>query len=335
MSKTKKTVLIVISAILSVILLVFLSIMILKYIGKSKFKKDDSDVAIPSVEEVDDTIIYNNKKYRLNPDIVSILLMGIDSEISKDEIGYGQNGQADTIMVMAVDTKQKTIKIIPISRETMVDINEYTASGDYAGNRLRQICLAYAYGGNSKQSSENMKTSVKRLLYGIDIDSYITIDLKGIEKFTEVLGGVEVTALEDFSYNKEFYNKGQTVNLKGGRASAYLRNRGEDTESNNRRMERHKQFVMAALNTAGNKVLKDFSLFAKYYNAVSPYIDTDLDISRTTYLATELLKVDIGNSIEFKSISGTTVKGEKWMEFTPDEQSLTETVIDVFYTEVK
>lgn len=330
--KTKKIVIIVLSVLLAIILAVVSAFYILTYIGKSQFHEDDAHISNAEVDiEDESTITYNGKKYVLNKNIVSILVIGVDRSNINKNLGTGNNGQADVIFVATVDTKTKKACIIPISREAMVDINLYTASGKYTGTQNQQICLAYAYGTTPKESSENVMKSVQRLLYGINISSYVTIELDGVAKLTDMVGGVPVTCIEDFPFGNEVYKKGQSINLKGKLAIRYVQYRGKDLEANNRRMQRQKQFLSSLVNKAGNEVMGDFTRLGDFYSELSPYFSTNVSLPQITYLAKECLTMNFGDLLNYKSIEGTSIQGEKWVEFIPDEESVLQTVIDTFY----
>ena len=132
-----------------------------------------------------------------NKNIITVLFMGMDKADVNTPRGYGTNGQADCIFLAAIDTSKRELTIIPISRETMVDVNVYTTEGAFGGTRQLQLCLAYAYGNSPQESSGNVMTSVRRLLYGINVSSYLTVDMKGIGVFSEMLGGIELDSIED------------------------------------------------------------------------------------------------------------------------------------------
>lgn len=332
MKKGKKTALIAISAVSALALIFVSAFFIMTAIGKHQFHKDDTNISTPTVEiEDENTITYNDKKYILNKDIVSILVMGIDRSDIEKNLGSGNNGQADVIFVATMDTKTKKACIIPLSRETMTDINLYTEDGKYIGTQNEQLCLAYAYGTDTQKCSENVMTSVKRLLCGININSYITFEMEAVSELTDMIGGVQLTSLEDFSSGTLNAVKGQTVTLKGKSAINYIQYRGDDLEANARRMQRQKQFLSALINKTGNAVLSDFSNLATYYNGLSPYFSTNVSFAQTTYLAQNCLSLNLGDSIDYKTIEGTLSMGEKWVEFRPYDESLLQTVIDVFY----
>ena len=333
MKKRKKIIIIVLAIILAIILALVSTFLILTYVGKSQFHKADTHISTDAIEiEDENTIIYNEKKYILNKNIVSVLVMGIDRDNVNQNLGVGNNGQADVVFVATIDTKTKKACIIPISRETMVDVNLYTDDGKFAGTQKEQLCLAYAYGNSTEECSVNVMTSVKRLLCGININSYVTIELDGVSKLTDLVGGIELTCLEDMKVsNANSFYKGQKINLKGETARRYIQYRGDDTEANTRRMQRQKQFLSALMNKTGNAVLGDFSNLTKYYTTLSPYFSTNVSFAQITYLAQNCLTMNFGDALDYKTINGTLTQGEKWVEFVPDEDSVLQTIIDVFY----
>lgn len=336
MKRTKKIVIIILAVIIAIILALVGTFFVLTHIGKSQFHDGDTHISTDAVEiEDENTITYNNKKYTLNKNIVSVLVMGIDRDNVNENYGSGNNGQADTIFLATIDTKTKKTSVIPLSRETMVDVNLYTADGKFAGTKREQLCLAYAYGNTTEDSCKNVVTSAKRILYGININSYMAIEMEGVAKLTDMLGGVDLTCLEDSTDSKYFFKKGEKLNLKGEKAIAYIQYRGDDAEANARRMARQKQFMSALMNKTGNAILNDFSKLSKYYNTLTPYFSTNVSFAQITYLAQNCLTPNFGDAIDYKQIDGTLTQGEQWIEFEADKDSVLQAVIDVFYTPVE
>lgn len=336
MKINKKITIIVISVILAIMLLLVGTFYILTAIGKHQFHKDDTHVSADDVTIEDENVItYNDKKYVLNKNIVSILVMGIDRDNLNQNLGSGNNGQADVVFVATIDIKTKKACIIPISRETMVDVNIYTTDGKFVGTQKEQLCLAYAYGNSTEECSQNVMTSVKRFLYGININSYATIEMVGVEKLTDIVGGIDVVCLEDIICTNFQPKKGQSLSLNGELAHLYISYRGDDTEANARRMQRQKQFLSALMNKTGNAVLNDFSKLGKIYNTISPYYNTNVSFAQITYLAQNCLVKNFGDSLEYKSIDGILTQGEQWVEFHANEDSVLQTVIDVFYIPIE
>ena len=331
MKNKVKIPLIIASCVLGICIILASVYGILYLSGKSFFGKNFQNINADSIEVDDNEITYKNTKYTLNKNIISALFIGVDKDDINDSDGYGQNGQADTLFVMALDTKTGEIKILPISRETMVDIDVYSSTGIYSGVENEQVCLAYAYGNTAEESCENVLKSVKRILYGININGYVAVDLNGIGEITEKIGGVEVVALEDVSTFGLKCKKGDTINLKGTSAIHYIQTRSSDLDSNAKRMEKQKQFLSSMATAMGNKIIDDYSNILTYYNTLSPYLSTNLSLSQITYIATNFLKSDIGSEFNYKIVDGEHIKGEEYIEFHPDEDELLDAIIDIFY----
>lgn len=331
MNKRKKTIIIILCIILAIIISLFSAFAILRFVGKKQFHKGDANIDTQAVDVLDDeSITWGDSQYILNPDIISVLFIGIDKSNISSNKNYGRNGQADVLLLAAINTKSGHITMIPISRETMIDIDTYSSSGDFAGTQNAPICLSYAYGASTEESSENVVKAVRRALYGINIGSYVTMDMSGISKFTQTIGGVKLVAIEDIPGNPQIYSN-QTVTLSGSNALRYIQYRTHDTNGNANRMKRQKQFLNTLISTTGNQVLNDFSLIGKYYNVLTPYTKTEVTLSQITYLATLCLQKDLGSKIEYKHIEGELIDGQEWVEFYPDEDSTVSAIISTFY----
>ena len=335
MKKAKKTLVTVICVLLALVIALTAAFFILKHLGFRGFHKDDTHIDNENVEVVDDKIItYNGQEYRLNENVINVLLIGVDKKSINKDSGIGKNGQADCIFLASIDTEKKIYKMIPVSREAMVEVETYSVSGMHTGVKKMQLCLAYAYGKTPEDCSENVMRAVKRMFYGININSYVTIDLDGFSELSTLVGGVTLTALENVDYDSIHLKGGQEVTLSGKTAIAYIRDRDNDLEANNRRMQRQKQFLSALVNKVGNSVMDNFTKLSDYYVAMRPYTSTNIDLSRLTYLASSCLTRDIGSALQYKSIEGSMSQGE-YAEFNINEEQLLELVIDTFYEKVE
>ncbi len=336
--KFLKIILIILAVIFGLILALVITVAVLWYMGKSSLLGYKVDVSVPS-ELVDSAledgskVVYNGETYIYNKNAVNVLFMGIDKEDIENDEGYGANGQADCILVLNLDTQTGNIKILPISRDTMVDVNMYSSEGSYLGVENEQLCLAYAYGSNGKESCENVRRSVSRLLYGVEIGSYVAIDLEGVAALNDAIGGVRLTPIEtvDTGSKENSVYKGKEVVLKGKKVDAYIRWRGTDVEANSRRMQRQKHYITTFASQAGNQVMSDFTKLTTLYDKAKPYTVTDVTLSELTYIASCCLTSDVGNSIVYNGISGQSVLGEKHVEFYANQNSVFEAVLNTFY----
>ncbi|MBR4761860.1 MAG: LCP family protein, partial [Clostridia bacterium] len=329
MKKPVKIIIIVLSVILAILLAAFVAVLILSKIGESQFHKNDTDIQNANVTLDENGIVYKDERYTLNPNIVSFLLIGIDKEGIGTSSLSGLNGQADTLLVVAIDTETKAINIIPISRETLVDVNRFDMHGNYVGVSKEQICLAYAYGKNVTEGSENVLLSVSRVLYGININSYIAMDLDALEKISNEVGSIEVYVNESYldTDSGYYYKAGQTIKVKGKSAVFYIHWRTDDVNANVYRMERQKSFMTAFINKVSASISQDFSKVVSYYNLMKPYVSTNISLAQTTYLATNCLKLNLGDSMNFRTIPGETFTRDGFSAFTPDEDALTDIVV--------
>ncbi len=335
--------LIVVAVLLAIVLILVAVFAILYYKGRASLLNRDSLVITPPesivdiIEDEGKTVVYKGETYRFNENAVSLLFMGIDKQGIDSDTTYGNNGQADSLFLAVIDTKTGKTNIIPISRESMVDVNRYTVNGTYAGVEKTQLCLAYAYANNAKDGCENVIRSVGRILYGMPIDGYVAIDMDGVITLNRAVGGVKVTVPEDLTVyprpgvnEPQYLKKGQVLRLDDSNVYGYVRARGKDTDANNRRIQRQKQFLTGFIQLATQQIKADVTTIEKLYHAAEPYTVSSLDLSEITFLATTY--VNSSGSIEYLTVQGETVMGEKHVEFYPDDTSLYEAILSAFYT---
>lgn len=306
----------------------------LQYAGQQKLVSYD-DVVIDSIDEAivqndGKTVNYNGKTYRLNENITSVACMGID----KDDLGLyggkiGTGGQSDTNMVLAIDTKSGKVTVISIPRDIMVDIGVYTAKGEYVGIQSRQLCLAYAYGDGKHTSCVNAVEAMQRVLFGIPIKSYVSLEISGVGPINDSVGGVTVVSPETIA---DFY-EGQSVTLYGNRAVDFVRARGTDTNASLRRMQRQTTYIRSFASAVVNAAKKDFGTVTRLYNTASRYTCTNVDLSSVTYFATTLLSQGV-SGIETVSVPGEMKMGTKYAEFYMDTRATYEMILDIYYEEV-
>lgn len=294
------------------------------------------DVVIDSIDEArtqndGKTVYYNGKTYRFNENITSIACMGVDKEslgISGNKIGTA--GQADTNMVLVIDTKTGEVTVISIPRDIMVDMEVYTTKGEYAGMKNQQLCLAYAYGDGKHTSCRNTVDAIERVLFGIPVQSYVSLDIDGIGPINDAVGGVTVTSTETIAD----FRKGQSVTLYGKHAIDFVRERGDDKDASIRRMERQMAYVSAFGSAAVKSAKRDIGTITRLYNTTSKYSCTNVALSSVTYLATSLISNGV-TGLKTVSIPGEMKQGDVYAEFYMDKRATYEMILDIYYTEVE
>lgn len=341
--KKKRSVKKIILWILLIIVLFIVTVVITFVVLQKRGRKEltENNAANTEISTIDDaqsgdggkTVIYKGQKYCYNEDITSILCMGVDQKSFNDTGTYQKGGQADTLFLMVIDTRTGKMTMIPISRYTMVTIDEYKKDGTYWRQNNIQVCLAYTYGDGREKSCENVTTAVSRLMYGMPISSYLTIDMSAISSLNDAIGGVEVQVLEDLSNQDPKLVKGANVTLMGQQAETYVRSRkseGPDLaiDNNAPRMERQIQYMNNFMKKVLNQTKSNPTLPVSLFKQAKSYMITDVTVPEVTYLSGLLLQHGLDNSIV--SIPGTAKKGE-YTEVYPDDKALYEIILDVFY----
>lgn len=335
----------IVMAVLASLMLVFSSsIVIFNYTGK-KAMHDYSDMTInvpiegieklDSVEDAGKTIVYNGSTYVFNEKVATVTFMGIDTkDFENPDRKVGEGGQADAIYIAVMDTNTKKLTILGVSRDSMVDVNIYNKDGEFVNTENMQLCLSYAYGDGAHTSCENTIVSLERLFYGMQFDTYFSLDTRALEALTDEVGGITLTALTDFysdSQNRTV-KKGEEVTLYGRDATMYIRSRDlEELDSNNDRMARQKQFMEAFLSKVWSSVKSNPSSVVGLYNTIDDCSTTNLTTSKMVYLtSTAISMLDSYKEVEFVNLAGEVKKGE-YAEFYPDQDALMETLLDLFY----
>lgn len=310
---------------------------VLRAKGEKELKTDKAEEPITAPEEVQveeegKSVVYKGERYWYNENVINILCMGIDTSIQETGIdNIGENGQADALFLAVLDTETGKLSLVNISRDSMVDVNVYNVEGQYLRTETMQICLAYAYGDGKDQSCLNVAGSVSRLLYGMPIHAYAAIEYNGISALNDGIGGVTVQVLEDLTRSDPELTEGKTVTLMGQQAITYVRSRDTSVlESNNYRMARQRQYLLAFMKTALEQTRSDISVPLTLYQTASEYMITNIGPSEVTYLASKVLGTGFSEG-DMHSIPGEVVMGEQYAEFYPDEEALYELILDVFY----
>lgn len=276
----------------------------------------------------------NGEKYRLKKRLNSVLLIGTDQESVEMTVNdFRSGGQADFLVLLVADDNAETVTPIQINRDTMTQINTLNSFGRDAGLWTAQICLAHSFGDGKEQSCTFTVDAVSRYLNDAPVDKYISLNLDGITVFNDMLGGVEVTLEDDFSAYDESMTPGTTLVLHGKQAEYFVRMRyyvGD--QSNASRLVRQKVYMESAKELLKEKVRSDGQFFEDLFDALDPYIITDMSKGRIINFADLLSRYEFLPMIEIKGES--FVNAEGLMEFHPDMDSLQCAILAAFYEKI-
>ncbi len=226
---------------------------------------------------------------------MNILLLGIDAT--------GGAKRSDTIMVLHVNPRDKSVSVVSIPRDTLVVI---------PGVRLDKINHAYAFGG------PELAASTTSSFLGIPINYYIKINISGLAKIIDEIGGVEVDVDQRMYYVD--YAGGLFIDLKPGlqklsgkEAIGFLRFR-HDALGDIGRIKRQQKF----LQDLANQMAKSKNPL-QIYNLISDMIesvDTNLTTSQIFSLASTVRQAYEFGSVYVSALpgSGTKIDGIYYMQ---------------------
>lgn len=340
-------------SLLCILLLLFSAYIVVRSMGKQSLKQHASQIADSgrtqelnrhegneeaSGELKEGQILVDGQIYQYNDEIMTFLCIGVDSRAGITDIKTpGKAGQADALLLMVADPKQKIIQVININRDTMTKIETYDTAGVFAGEEEGQITLQYAYGDGREGSCRLMEKAVSELLYGMPIHGYGALDMESISTINDAVGGVEVTIPEDMTKYNKSWAEGSRVLLQGEEALMYLQRRdftSSELGTNIRRMERQKQYLSSFVGCLKEKTKEDITFPLTLYKAMEKHIVTSFTADEITYLATTFLGYDFSME-NVISIPGELVMGEKNEEYHVDDEALRRIIIDVFYEKVQ
>ena len=174
-----------------------------------------------------DWVRYNGAVYDYNEDIITFLVMGIDkSDEVVQGVKYGADsadgGQADALFLLVLNPHDESIKIIGINRNTMTDVDMYDEYGRYMTTIIAQIAVQHGFGNGLEQSCEYQVKAVSNLFYQLPIHGYAAINMSAIPTINDMVGGVDVTVLEDMTKFDKRLVEGKEVHLDGEMAFHYV-----------------------------------------------------------------------------------------------------------------
>lgn len=186
--------------------------------------------------------------------VMNVLVIGADS--NQD----GTEGRSDTMMLISLDSKNNTMKIVSFLRDLYVQIP------GYGKDRLN---AAYSYGGAGMlmQTIENN--------FRIEVDKYLETNFDGFESIIDSMGGIDVTMT---AAEAEFINDWKNVgavegqnHLDGEDALYFARMRKLDSDFG--RTTRQRQVVSAMFTKL--KSSNPITMYSVAYNLM-PNLKTNL-----------------------------------------------------------
>lgn len=223
----------------------------------------------------------------------NILLLGVDVSETPDDLWAGT--RTDTIIIVNVDPKSKSINAISIPRDSKVYLP--------GGNGIQKINAAHAIGGVDM----TIKTIENTL--GVRIDKYIMVHDDAVKNIVEALGGVDVYVEKPMHYHDWAghlhidLDKGQQ-RLSSKDAVGYLRFR-HDPMGDIGRTQRQQWFLRGVVNEM--KKPETITKIPDIVGVARKYIKTNMSAYELTQFAMMAKHLDM-DKVEIATLPGAPNK---------------------------
>lgn len=275
------------------------------------------------------TLYRDGVAYFPKQNMTTLLAMGIDRYGEPQDSGsYNNPGDADMVMLLVFDEEEKACTVLALNRDSMVEMPILGIGGKQAGTKVQQLTLAHTYGSGLEDSCENVVNTVSDLLYGVQIDYYVSMSMDVIPLLNDAVGGVAVNVTEDFSDVDSTIPMGKHV-LQGQQALYYVQSRKEVGDQRNlSRMQRQEEYLKSFVAALQRKVDESSSFAMKTYEKAEKYLVTNCSGTVLSNMASRLADTEL---TEIVTPAGENIKGETYMEFYIDEESLDELILELLY----
>mgnify|MGYP006266885729 CR=1 FL=1 len=175
------------------------------------------------------------------------------------------DGLSDTMLLLRFNPNTQQLVILSLPRDTRT----------YVRGRLTKLNEANRDGGPALAAE-----SVSDLLGGIAIDRYVRINVQGVEKLVDALGGVTVNVPKDMKYRDESQHlyidlKAGEQHLDGDKALQFLRYRYDD-KGDIGRVQRQQMLMRALVEQALNPAT--IARLPKILSVIQQNVDTNLSV---------------------------------------------------------
>lgn len=270
--------------IISVIVILLLIVLLVAGFVISKLRKLDYNEGIVSeevvTEEIEEEILVTDEEAEIlgeaevilseeevqsDEDVYNILLLGTDEKTSK----FSTNARADSIIILSLNKRDNTVKLVSLQRGMGVPILEGQYEGEYDW-----ITHMFRYGG-----ADLMLRTINEVL-NVEVEHYVRVNPNTFRALIDAIGGTDIvlTAEEAKAINLagQAYSKMQTVyeglnHLDGYNTFAYTRLRSIDSDW--KRVERQRTVIQSLMTSAKDMTLKDLN---NMLDTVLPLVQTNL-----------------------------------------------------------
>lgn len=275
------------------------------------------------------TIVRDGVEYFPKQDVTTFLVMGIDQEgIAEDSGSYNNPGTADVVFLVVFDESKREYNILALNRDMIVEMPILGIGGKPAGTTMAQLGLSHTYGNGLEESCENVRATVSSVLYGFDIDHYMSIRMSAMAKLNDAVGGVKVTVTDDFSAVDPSITAGE-ITLTGDQALNYLRARKDvGDQLNTSRMVRQEAYIEGFAQAMRETVANNPNFAESTFSEISDYLVADCADSTLYELLNRFSEYKFD---EVLSPAGENQVEEGYMAFYVEEEALDALILQLLY----
>lgn len=286
-----------------------------------------SSIVVDPIFKDDETITRNGITYTKKDRVRTYLIMGADS--LDQPVSRRSGGQADTQVLVVVDDKNETWRLLQLDRDTMVMMDVRDEDDNIIGITKGQLTLAHAY-GRWETGARYAAEVVSQLLGGQKIDGYFSMNLAALPVLNDAVGGVTVTVTTDFTEIDPSLILGEEITLTGDQAETFVRTRRTvDDGTNEARMARQKEYLKGLIK-AGSK-LSDAEVL-DLYNELMENSVTNMGSGDFVELANIAKTYEELEMLEFE---GEHTLNNNHIEFNINEDSKEDVILQLYYTAEK
>lgn len=193
------------------------------------------------------------------------------------------DGLSDVMLLVRFDPQTEKIMVLSIPRDTQVTMDGYG---------VIKINAANVNGGPAASAK-----LVSQLLNGVQIDRYVRVNIGGVQKLVDALGGVTVYVPKNMKYTDETQHlfidlKQGRQHLNGDQTLQLLRYR-HDTEGDLGRIERQHMVMRALMEQSLNPTT--LARFPQIISVIQSHLDSNLSVEELLALAGFAVKTNRSN----------------------------------------
>lgn len=254
------------------------------------------------------------QKYTEREDIETMLFVCLKPfEIPEDTISYRNAFEADFLMLLVIDARDRTTRALQLNPDTLVSFTELGSTESV----MLPLGQVFTYGSGGSDSFLSGKKAVSKLLGNVTIDHYLSFTADSIAVLTDMLGGLTV-ASDDA--------REQSTTLSGEDTVAFFTDRAQTDLSNEVHMRRQRQY-MTVMFPAFIQNARQEDFLTQLMLRLGEGMATDLTVSQMVQMLELLDTYTIDDDILTVSGKGEQVDGQ--FRFYMDEDELEQTVRDL------